>query len=136
MKRCEFFIIYNADYGKTAFKVKGYMFQKFGHWFTARLRLPSEKLNHKKWIISDFVTGLVMTETDSSLEDVQSAVTETKVAHLLELYRNNTVGIYGHRPVREEFQQYAEMIYRGTYKNNPNSKMLDLLKDQAYELFN
>ena len=24
MKRCEFFISYNADYGKTAFKVKGY----------------------------------------------------------------------------------------------------------------
>ena len=38
--------------------------------------------------------------------------------------------------IREELQQYAEMIYRGTYKNNPNSKMLDLLKDQAYELFN
>lgn len=136
MKRCEFFIFYNADYGKTAFKVKGYMFKKCGHWFTVRHRIPSEKLYRKKWIISDFVTGLVMTDTDSSLEYVQSAVTETMVARLLELYRSNTVGIYGQRPIREELQQFAEMIYGGTYKSNPNSKMLDLLKDQAYELFN
>ena len=140
MKRCEFFIIYNADYGKTAFKVKGYMFQKYGHWFTVRRRIPSEKMYRKKWIISDFVTGLVMTETDSSLEDVQSAVTETMVARLLELYRNNTV-IYNtviceHRSVREELQHYAEMIYQATYKRGTNSNMLDLLKDQAYELFN
>lgn len=134
MKRCEFFIIYNADYGKTAFKVKGYMFQKYGHWFTVRRRIPSENL--KKWIISDFVTGLIITDTDSSLEGVQYAVTKTMVARLLELYRNNTVGIYGHRSVREELQHYAELIHGGTYKNNPNSKMLDLLKDQAYELFN
>ena len=134
MKRCEFFIIYNADYGKTAFKVKGYMFQKCGHWFTVRRRIPSE--NHKKWIISDFVTGVIMTDTDSSLKDIQSAVTETMVARLLELYRNNTVGIYGQRSVREELQHYAEMIHGVTYKNNPNSKILDLLKDQAYELFN
>ena len=136
MKRCEFFIIYNADYGIIAFKVKGYMFQKCGHWFTVRYRLTSEKLFRKKWIISDFVTGLVMTDTDSSLKDIQSAVTETMVARLLELYRNNTVDIYGHRPVREELQHYAEMIHRGMYKNNPYSNMLDLLKDQAYELFN
>jgi len=136
MKRCEFFIIYNADYGKTAFKVKGYMFQKCGHWFTVRRRIPSEKMYRKKWIISDFVTGLMMTDTDSSLEDVQSAVTETMVARMLELYRNNTVGIYKHRSNREELQHYAEMIYGAAYKNNPNSKMLDLLKDQAYELFN
>ena len=134
MKRCEFFIIYNADYGKTAFKVKGYMFKKCGHWFTVRRRIPSENL--KKWIISDFVTGFIITDTDSSLKDIQSAVTETMVARLLELYRNNTGAIYGQRSVREELQYYAELIHGGTYKNNPNSKMLDLLKDQAYELFN
>ena len=126
MKRCEFFIIHNADYGKAVFKVKGYMFQKCGHWFTVRRRIPSE--NHKKWIISDFVTGLIMTDTDSSLKDIQSVVTETMVASLLKFYT--------HRSTREEFQHYAEMIYDGTHKSNPNSKMLDLLKDQAYELFN
>ena len=136
MKRCEFFIIYNADYGKTAFKVKGYMFQKFGHWFTVRRRIPSEKMFRKKWIISDFVTGLVMTDTDSSLKDIQSAVTETMVSRLLELYKNNTVSFYEHRSSREELQHYAEMIHGGMYKDNPNSNMLDLLKDQAYELFN
>ena len=134
MKRCEFFIIYNADYGITAFKVKGYMFQKFGHWFTVRHRIPSEK--HKKWIISDFVTGVIVTDTDSSLKDIQSAVTETMVVRLLELYRNNTDSIYSNRSIREELQQYAEMIYRGTYKNDPNSYMLDLLQSQSYELYN
>ena len=141
MKRCEFFIIYNADYGIIAFKVKGYMFQKCGHWFTVRRRIPSENLYRKKWIISDFVTGLIMTDTDSSLKDIQSAVTETMVSRLLELYRNNTVlyntvGNYEHRSIREELQRYAEMIYQATYKRGTNSNMLDLLKDQAYELFN
>lgn len=136
MKRCEFFIIYNTDTGKTAFKTKGYMFQKSGHWFTVRRRTYDENLYRKKWIISDFVTGLVMTDTDSSLKDIQSAVTETMVARLLELYRNYTVGIYEKRPIRAELQQCAEMIYRGTYKNNPNSNMLDLLQSQSYELYN
>ena len=136
MKRCEFFIIYIADYGETAFKVKGYMFQKCGHWFTVRRSLPSENLFRKKWIISDFVTGLVMTDTDSSLKDIQSAVTETMVVRLLEIYRNNTVRIYEKRSIREELQHYAEMIYQATYKRGTNNNMLDLLKDQAYELFN
>lgn len=134
MKRCEFFIIYNADYGKTVFKVKGYMFQKCGHWFTVRRRIPSE--NCKKWIISDFVTGLMMTDTDNKLEDIPSVISETMVARLLELYKNNTVGIYEHRSIREELQHYAELIHRGTYKNNPNRKMLDLLQSQSYELYN
>lgn len=134
MKRCEFFIIYNTDTGVTAFKTKGYMFQKCGHWFTVRRRIPSE--NHKKWIISDFVTGLIMTDTDISLKYVPFAITETMVSRLLELYRNNTVGIFSNRSIREELQQYAGIIYRGTYKNDPNSHMLDLLQSQSYELYN
>ena len=136
MKRCEFFIIYNTDTGKTTSKTKGYMFEKCGHWFTVRRRIPSEKTYRKKWIISDFVTGLVMTGTDSSLDDVQSVVTETMVARLLELYRNNTVGIYGHRSVREELQSYAQMIHAAMFKGNPESKMLELHQSQAEELFN
>lgn len=136
MKRTEFFIIYNTDTGKTAFKVKGYMFQKCGHWFTVRRRTSSEKQFRKKWIISDFVTGLVMTDTDNKIEDIPSVISESMVARLLELYRKGTFGIYKNSSNREELQHYAEMIYGGTYKNNPNSKMLDLLKDQAYELFN
>ena len=137
MKRCEFFIIYNTDTGVTVFKTKGYMFQKSGHWFTVRRRTDDEKMYRKKWIISDFVTGLVMTDTDNKIADIPTVISETMVSGLLGLYRNNTmVGIYSNRPIREELQQYAEMIYRGTYKNDPNSNMLDLLKDQAYELFN
>ena len=140
MKRCEFFIIYNTDTGKTVFKTKGYMFQKSGHWFTARRRTDDEKLYRKKWIISDFVTGLVMTDTDNKLEDIPSVISETMVSRLLELYRNDTViysnRSYSKRSIREELQQYAEMIYRGTYKNNPNSNMLDLLQSQSYELYN
>ena len=137
MKRCEFFVIYNTDTGVTVFKTKGYMFQKCDHWFTVRRRTSSEKLVRKKWIISDFVTGLVMTDTDNKIADIPTVISETMVSGLLGLYRNNTmVGIYSNRPIREELQQYAEMIYRGTYKNNPNSNMLDLLKYQAYELFN
>lgn len=136
MKRCEFFIIYNTDTGVTVFKTKGYMFQKSGHWFTVRRRTDDEKLYRKKWIISDIVTGLAITDTDNKIEDIPSFISETMVSRLLELYRDNTVGIYEKRSIREELQQYAEMIYRGTYKNNPNSSMLELLKDQAYELFN
>ena len=136
MKRCEFFIIYNTDTGVTVFKTKGYMFQKCGHWFTVRRRTSSEKQFRKKWIISDFVTGLIMTDTDNKIEDIPSVISESMVARLLELYRNNTVGIYDHRPIREELQHYAEMIYRGTYKNDPNSNMLDLLQSQSYELYN
>ena len=136
MKRCEFFIIYNTDTGVTVFKTKGYMFQKCGHWFTVRRRTASEKQFCKKWIISDFVTGLVMTDTDNKIEDIPSVISEPMVARLLEIYRNNTVGIYSNRSIREELQQYAEMIYRGTYKNDPNSKMLDLLQSQSYELYN
>ena len=140
MKRCEFFIIYNTDTGKTVFKTKGYMFQKSGHWFTVRRRTDDEKLYRKKWIISDFVTGLLMTDTDNKIEDIPSVISETMVARLLELYRNDTViysnRSYSKRSIREELQQYAEMIYRGTYKNNPNSNMLDLLQSQSYELYN
>lgn len=134
MKRCEFFIICNTDTGKNALKTKGYMFEKSGHWFTVRHRRSDEK--RKKWIVSDFVTGIVMTETDSKIEDVPSVLPETMIARLLELYRNDTVGIYEHRSIREELQHYAELINDGMYKSNPNSKMLDLLQDQAYELFN
>ena len=136
MKRTDFYIIINTESGKKPVKVRGYMFEKCGHWFTVRRRIPSEKLYHKKWIISDFVTGLAMTGTDSSLKDIQSAVTETMVSRLLELYKNNTIGIYENRSIREGLQSFAEMIYQAAYKRGTNSNMLDLLKDQAYELFN
>ena len=134
MKRCEFFVIYNTDTGKTALKVKGYMFQKCGHWFTVRSRMPSE--NHKKWIISDFVTGVVMTDTDSSIENVRYALPESSIVRLLGLYDNCAISIYGRRPSREELQQYSDMIHAAMFKDNPSSKMLDLHTSQAGNLYN
>ena len=135
MKRCEFFIIYNTDAGKTALKAKGYMFEKYGHWFTVRHRMPSE--NYKKWIISDFVTGLVMTSTESRIEGVRNAIQKCSVDRLLGFYRNNkTVGMFGHSSMREVLQQYAQMIHAAMFKDNPKSKMLDLHQSQSEELFN
>lgn len=134
MKRCEFYSIYNTDTGETALKTKGYMFEKCGHWFTVRHRMPSE--NYKKWIISDFVTGLVMTSTESRIENVQYALPEYSIVMLSGLYRDNTVGIYSHRRVREELQQYAKMIHAAMLMDNPESKMLDLHQSQSEELFN
>ena len=132
MKRCEFFIIYNADYGKTVFKVKGYMFQKCGHWFTVRRRIPSE--NRKKWIISDFVTGIIMTSTDSRLENVRYALPECRIVELLGFYDN--CAIYGGRTIKETLQSYADMIHSAMFKDNPESKMLDLHTSQAGDLYN
>lgn len=135
MKRCEFFIISNTDTGKTALKTKGYMFEKCGHWFTVRHRIPSE--NYKKWIISDFVTGMVMTSTESRLEIVQYALHISSIDKLLGFYRDNTtVGMFGHSSIREVLQQYAQMIHEAMFKDNPKSKMLDLHQSQSEELFN
>ena len=133
MKRCEFFIIYNIGTEKTALKTKGYMFEKCGHWFTVRHKMLSEK-NRKKWIISDFVTGLVMTETDSSIENVWYDLPECSIVKLLVFYDNRT--IYDHRPVREELQSYAQMIRAAMFRDNPKSKMLELHQSQAEKLFN
>lgn len=134
MKRCEFFIICNTDTGKTTLKTKGYMFEKCGHWFTVRHRMPYE--NYKKWIISDFVTGLVMNSTESRFESVRNALPEYSIVMLSGLYKDNTVGIYGHIPVREELQQYAQMIHAAMFNDNPESKMLDLHQSQSEKLFN
>ena len=134
MKRTDFYIIINTESGKKPVKVRGYMFEKLGHWFTVRHRMPSEKRYHKKWIISDFVTGVVMTDTDSSIENVRYALSECSIVRLLGLYDNCT--IYGHRSVREEFQSYAQMIHAAMFKDNPESKMIELHQSQAEELFN
>ena len=108
------------------------MFEKCGHWFTVRRRTSSEK--RKKWIISDFVTGLVMTDTDSSIENVWYALPECSIVRLLELYDNCT--IYCHNSGREELQSYAQMIHAAMFKDNPESKMLELHQSQAEKLFN
>lgn len=132
MKRTDFYIIINTESGKKLVKVRGYMFEKCGHWFTVRRRRPSE--NFKKWIISDFVTGLIMTSTDSRIENVRYALPECLIVRLLGYYDN--CAIYGHRSIREELQQYAQMIHAAMFNDNPESKMLDLHQSQAEKLFN
>ena len=137
MKRCEFFIIYNTGTEKTAMKTKGYMFEKSGHWFTVRRRMSAEAFSRrKKWIVSDFVTGLAMTDTDKKLQDIPSVISETMVARLFEMYRNNTASIYEYRSIREQLQTYAQMINSAMFKDNPESKMIDLFQSQCCELFN
>ena len=135
MKRTDFYIIINTESGKKPIKERGYMFEKCGHWFTVRRSLPSEKARYyKKWIISDFVTGLIMTSTDSRIENVRYALPECSIVKLLGFYDN--CAIFGHSPVREELQSYAQMIHAAMFKDNPESKMLELHQSQAEELFN
>ena len=136
MKRTDFYIIINTESGKKPVKVRGYMFEKCGHWFTVRHRKSDEKLYRKKWIISDFVTGIVMTDTDNKIEDIPLVISETMVSRLLELYRNNTYSIYSNRSIREELQQYPQMIHAAMFKDNPESKIIELHQSQAEELFN
>ena len=131
MKRTDFYIIINTESGKKPVKVRGYMFEKCGHWFTVRRRMPSE--NHKKWIISDFVTGMIMTSTESRLENVRYALPECRIVQLLGLYDGCT--IYGGRTIKESLQSYADMIHAAMFKDNPKSKMLDLHTSQAGNLY-
>ena len=132
MKRTDFYIIINIESGKKPVKVRGYMFEKCGHWFTVRRSKSFE--NHRKWIISDFVTGLIMTSTESSLENVRYALPECSIVKLLGLYDGCT--IYGGRTIKESLQSDADMIHAAMFKDNPKSKMLDLHTSQAGNLYN
>lgn len=136
MKRCEFYIIINTESGKKPVKVCGYMFKKFGHWFTVRRRNPKVPNDERyaKWIISDFVTGVIMTSTDSRLENVRYALPEGRIVQLLGLYDGCT--IYGGRAIKETLQSNADMIHAAMFKVNPKSKMLDLHTSQAGNLYN
>ena len=133
MKRCEFYIIINTESGKKPVKERGYMFDKCGHWFTVRRSLSSEKAHYKKWIISDFVTGLIMTSTDSRIENVRYALPECLIVKLLGLYDN--CAICGPMS-KDTLQSYADMIHAAMFKDNPASKMLDLHLSQARNLYN
>ena len=136
MKRCEFYIIINNESGKKPVKVRGYMFEKFGHWFTVRRRnpkVPNDK-RYAKWIISDFVTGLIMTSTDSRLENVRYALPECRIVQLLGFYDN--CAICCGRTIKESLQSDADMIHAAMFKDNPRSKMLDLHTRQAGNLYN
>lgn len=136
MKRTDFYIIINTESGKKPVKVCGYMFKKFGHWFTVRRRNP-KVLNderYAKWIISDFVTGLIMTSTNSRLENVWYALSECSIVRLLAFY--DGCAICGGRTIKESLQSDADMIHAAMFKDNPKSKMLDLHTSQAEDLYN
>ena len=135
MKRTEFYIIINTESGKKPVKVHGYMFEKCGHWFAVRRRIISEKLYYKKWIISDFVTGLIMTSTDSRIENVRYALPEGHIVKLLGFYDNCTIYGVG-RTIKETLQSDADMIHAAMFKDNPESKMLELHQSQAGDLYN
>lgn len=127
MKRSDVYIIHNDGSGKKAVKIKGYMFKKKGHWFTVRHRDPDEATHYKKWIISDFVTGLIMTSTDSRLDDVPDALSEAMIGKLFEIYLAHAQ--------YDVLEEYAQMINEAMYMDNPENKLIDLLQKDAGELF-
>lgn len=139
MKRSDVYIIHNDGSGKKVAKLKGYMFKKKEHWFTVRHRdqnIPNQyDSRYKKWIISDFVTGLIMTSTDNKLADVPNALPESMIDKLIKFYSDNSTSMYRRESTREEFQKYAQMINDAMYKDGQD-KLIDLLQDSAHELFN
>lgn len=136
LKRSDIYIIYNLGYGKKAHRTKGYIFQKKGHWFTIRHNeLKLDGSDKRKWVISDLVTGLIMTKTDSKLDDVPDALSDSFIDTLIKLYKDDSTSIYKKESNREEFQRYAQMINEAMFKDN-QMKLIDYLQDSAYELFN
>lgn len=135
MKRSDVYIIHNDGSVKKAVKVKGYMFWKGGHWFTIRRRNPEwpGDANYKRWIISDFVTGLIMTSTDNRLDDVPDALSESMIDKLIEFYSDNSTSI--RQSTHDELAEYAQMINEAMYMDNPENKLIDLLQKDAGELF-
>ena len=137
MKRSDVYIIHNDGSGKKAVKVKGYMFEKKGHWFTVRHRDPNILYDYsrynRKWIISDFVTGIIMTYTDNKLADVPNALPEFMIDKLIELYSDNSTSMYRRESTREEFQKYTQMINDAMYKDGQD-KLIDLLQDSGTSL--
>ena len=138
MKRSDVYIIYNAGNGKKkVVKVKGYMFEKKGHWFTVRHRDMGRLGDSecKKWIISDFVTGIIMTSTDSRLEDVPDALQESMIDMLIQFYSDNSTSIYKRQSTHDEFASYAQMINDAMFTDSPENPLIDLLQEDAGELF-
>lgn len=135
LKRSDIYIIANLGDGRKAYKAKGYIFRKNGHWFTVRhneLKLDSS--DKRKCVISDLVTGLIMTKTDSKLDDVPDALSDSMIDRLIELYKDNSIRIYMRASCRYELQGYAQMINEAMLKDN-QMKLIDMLQDSAYELF-
>lgn len=137
MKRSDVYIIHNDGSGKKVAKLKGYMFEKKGHWFTVRRRNPEwpGDANYKRWIISDFVTGLCMTDTDSKLDDVPDALQESMIDKLIEFYSDNSTSICKRQSTHDKFAEYAQMINEAMFADSPENPLIDLLQEDAGKLF-
>ena len=137
MKRRDVYIIHNDGSGKKVAKLKGYMFKKKEHWFTVRHRdqnIPNDS-RYKKWIISDFVTGLIMTSTDNRLDDVSDALPESMIDELIEFYSDNSTSIYKRQSTHDEFAEYAQMINEAMFADSPENPLIELLQEDAGVLF-
>ena len=91
LKRSDIYIFANLGDGQKAYRTKGYIFQKNGHWFSVRRNDATNKLyksSLNNWVISDFVTGLVMTSTDNKLNDVPDALSDNLIDKLIEFYKD------------------------------------------------
>ena len=137
MKRSDVYTIYNDSSGKKAVKVKGYMFRKAGHWFTVRSRNPERPgdASYNRWIISDFVTGVIMTSTGNRLDDVPDALPESMIDMLIKFYSDNSTSIYKRQSTHDEFAEYAQMINEAMFVDSPENPLIDLLQKDAGELF-
>ena len=137
MKRSDVYIIYNDGSGKKAVKVKGYMFRKAGHWFTIRRRNPEwpGDANYKRWIISDFATGVIMTSTGNRLDDVPDALPEGMIDMLIKSYSDNSTSIYSSQSIHDKLAECAQMINEAMFADSPENPLIDLLqKDQEFIL--
>ena len=137
LKRSDIYIFANLGDGQKAYRTKGYIFQKNGHWFTVRRNDPAicESSRKGKWIISDFVTGLIMSSTDNNLDDVPMSLADSLIDKLIEFYKDDSTNMYRRESSREVFQRYAQAINEAMYKDGQD-KLIDYLQDSAYELFN
>lgn len=135
LKRSDVYIVANLGDGKKVYKAKGYIFRKNGHWFTVRHNeLKLDGSDKRKWVISDLVTGVIMTKTNSKLDNVPDALSDSFINKLIELYKDDSTSIYIKESNREVFQRYAQMINEAMLRDGQD-KLIDLLKDSAYELF-
>ena len=135
MKRSDVYIVCNDGSGKKAVKIKGYMFEKKGHWFTVRHRDSDEAARYKKWIISDFVTGVIMTSTGNRLDDVPDALLESMIDMLIKFYSDNSPSIWRRQSMHDELAEYAQMINEAMLADSPENPLIDLLQKDAGELF-
>ena len=138
LKRSDVYILHNReDHKKEIIKVAGYIFQKNEHWFTVRKNDSAicESSCKGKWIISDLVTGLIMSSTDNNLDDVPMSLADSLIDKLIEFYKDDSTSMYRRESTREEFQRYAQAINEAMYKDRQD-KLIDYLQDSAYELFN